>query len=148
VPERAARDFVLRSAALALLAAAAAQAVHSEPYLAVHEALRCAQCHVNQTGGGMRTPFGNALAQTRLPAYRLDATSAWNGRVAGWSGEGPWPGGWVGIGANVRAATLSTETAGVRDSESLRTREARIYLDITPIAERPTLCVDQFVAPA
>jgi hypothetical protein len=127
---------VLRVVAAALLALACV-GVRAEPYLAVQTGLRCAQCHVNQTGGGMRTPFGNAFAQTQLAANRLPGTEAWRGTL----------GNVLGAGANLRAAATSTEAAGSRQSEPLDLREARVYLSFTPIAERLTFYLDQFVGP-
>jgi len=38
----------------------------SEPYFAQREGYRCSKCHVNGTGGGMRTAFGRQWAWTHL----------------------------------------------------------------------------------
>lgn len=110
----------------------------AEPYLALRSEQRCAACHVNQTGGGMRTPFGNAYAQTQLAARFLEATSAWNGQI----GDGP-----LAIGANLRAAARRTQVGGQRSSEALDWREARAFLAFAPIAERLTFYVDQYLGP-
>ena len=45
--------------------------VRAEPAFAVRTGYRCSQCHVNRTGGGLRTPFGSIYTQTTLPARVL-----------------------------------------------------------------------------
>jgi hypothetical protein len=127
-----------RVALLVAWAALAGANARAEPYLAVQSGLRCASCHVNQTGGGMRTPAGHAFAQTQLAAYRPEPTAGWDGRI------GPW----FALGANVRADTRTTEAAGApRQTESFDDREARLYLSAMPIAERLTLYLDQYLGP-
>ena len=54
--------------ALGLLLAAlltAAGPVQAEPYMAVREGYKCSKCHVNQTGGGMRTDYARVYMGTR-----------------------------------------------------------------------------------
>jgi len=61
---RAARISTLGFVLAALLfSSTAAQA---EPYFAQREGYRCSKCHVNGTGGGMRTAFGRQWAWTNL----------------------------------------------------------------------------------
>ena len=100
--------------------------------------LRCAQCHVNQTGGGMRTPFGNTFAQTLIAANR------WPDAAAGWSGQ---LGSLFALGANVRAAATRTDVAGARQTESFDLREARVYLSFTPITDRISFYLDHYLRP-
>jgi hypothetical protein len=129
---------LLRVIAASIVLALACAGVRAEPYLAVQTGLRCAQCHVNQTGGGMRTPFGNVFARTQLAANPLPGSAGtWQGLI----------GTHVGIGANVRAAAITNDVAGSRHTEAPDLREARVYLSFTPIADRLSFYLDHYLRP-
>jgi hypothetical protein len=129
---------LFRVVAASIVLALACVGVRAEPYLAVQTGLRCAQCHVNQTGGGMRTPFGNRFAQTQLAANPLAGDgAAWLGQL----------GSYFGAGGNVRAAATRTDVAGTRRSERLDLREARVYLSFTPIPDRLSFYLDEYLGP-
>lgn len=57
-----------RTSAIALLITLVASAlpVFAEPYIAFREGLKCSACHINQTGGGMRTEYGSYFPQTDM----------------------------------------------------------------------------------
>jgi len=127
--------FKLIFAALLALGSAAASA---EPYFAVQTGLKCSQCHVNQTGGGMRTQYGNLFAQNQLAAEKLDTgTESWLGNVNQF----------LGMGANLRTGYTVSDTPKTEATNSFDTREARLYFNFTPIPERLSVYIDQLVAP-
>lgn len=114
-------------------------AAAAEPYMAVREGLKCATCHVNPSGGGMRTAYGDIYAQTRLPARTVDLGNAepWTGRVNRWFGVG---GDWRG--------TASYTDIPSRDAQSaFETQELRAYVAATLLPDRLLLYADQRFAP-
>jgi hypothetical protein len=121
---------------LALVAfAGAAQA---EPYLAAQMGLKCAQCHVNPTGGGMRTVFGNAFAQTQLAAKRLGSDEdMWTGQVMKF----------LSVGGNARANYNYTDVPNQDSTNDFAMEEARAYLDFGVIPNRLSVYIDQRFAP-
>ena len=97
----------------------------AEPRFAVREGLPCSACHVNRTGGGMRTPFGVAWAQSNLPTWR--SPGVFDPRL----GES------VSIGANLRldersvlpaSTTLESKHYHSTASSSFESTEGNLYV--------------------
>jgi hypothetical protein len=108
----------------------------AEPYIAVQQGLACGQCHVNPTGGGLRTAVGNAFAQGVLPAHHVDTGDlVWTGSINKY----------IAMGGDFRAdATWTSNSAA---SSALNTEQGRIYLGISPIPDRVLVYFDEQVAP-
>lgn len=134
-----------RILALAMLICAALgnASVRAEPYMAIHTGTKCMACHVNLTGGGMRTPFGNIFGQTALPAriVQLDPGSPsdklWDGKLNKY----------FGLGGNLRTGYYSTQTPNQSDQSAFRSDEALVYLEAQLLPNRLTLYVDEQVGP-
>jgi hypothetical protein len=108
----------------------------AEPYIAVQQGLACGQCHVNPTGGGLRSEVGNAFAQNVLPANHVDTGDfVWTGAINKY----------IAMGGDFRAE--ATWTSNSAASSALNTEQARIYLGISPIPGRVLLYIDELVAP-
>ncbi len=121
--------------ALLLLFTAAARA---EPYLAVANGYKCGQCHVNPTGGGARTPFGEIFAQMSLPARHLDTgTDVWTGALNRF----------IAVGGDLRYQFLAQQLPQTRTRNEFDLEEARVYLEASVIPERLLVYVDEQVAP-
>jgi hypothetical protein len=129
-------NYLRLAGALALMAfAGAAQA---EPYLAAQMGLKCAQCHVNPTGGGMRTVFGNSFAQTQLAARRIGSDEdLWTGQVMKF----------LSVGGNARANYSYTDVPHQDATNDFAIEEARVYLDFGVIPNRLSVYIDQRLAP-
>lgn len=115
----------------------------AEPYLAVREGLKCAACHVNPSGGGMRNTYGNVYAQTRLPAQTVDlgTTEPWTGTLNRWFAVG---GDWRGAASYT---DIPDEQAENDAQNSFDTQELRAYLAATLLPNRLLLYADQRFAP-
>jgi hypothetical protein len=123
--------------AMAVLLAAGGTA-SAEPYLAAQMGLKCAQCHVNPTGGGMRSVFGNTFAQTTLAAKRLGSEEdLWTGQVMKF----------LSVGGNARANYNYVDVPDQPSTNDFDVEEARVYLDFGVIPNRLSVYIDQRVAP-
>src|SRR3984957_20125719 len=93
--------------------------VRAEPYLAVQTGLKCGQCHVNPTGGGLRTPFGDVFAQRVMPHDHLDTgADTWTGEINRF----------LGVGGDLRFEGQYQTTPGSASVDSFALEQARIYL--------------------
>jgi hypothetical protein len=129
------------AATLALLAALLiwSKPAAAEPYLAVREGHKCMQCHVNPTGGGMRTVFGNAYAQTRLAAQRLETPDA-----------GPWADAMknlITLGGDLRAQYKYVDIPNESSENAFETEDIRAYLAANVIPDHLMVYVDQSLGP-
>lgn len=126
-------------AAHVFLASASMRPARAEPYFAVREGLKCASCHVNPSGGGMRNAFGNAWAQAHLPARTLETPDvpAWTGTLNRY----------IAVGGNLRAHAQHVDVSESAGRTEFDIEELRVYLDVAVIPDRLGVYVDQRVAP-
>jgi hypothetical protein len=121
--------------------------VTAEPYLAVESGLKCANCHVNPSGGGKRTPFGTLYARNQIAERVLGGGGAGEGQA----GEGtPWTGDitdWFAIGGNVRGGWESVDIPGVGDDSETDISRATVYAEVRAIPNLLSLYVDQKIGP-
>lgn len=111
---------------------------HAEPWLAMQQGMKCASCHVNATGGGMRNEYGNLYAQMTLAATHLNAgDEQWTGRLSRY----------VAAGGNLRSNATYTDVPNADSAMAFDLEETRFYLDFSPIPGRVDVYLDQRVAP-
>lgn len=108
----------------------------AEPYLAVRYGLKCETCHVNPTGGGLRSNFGDVFAQTQLPAHPMRDWGLWTGEVTKW----------LRIGGNFRYDATFTRTSG-KTTDHMEIQQGRLYAEAEPIPNRLIFYVDEQATP-
>lgn len=129
-----------------LLVGLCASLASAEPYLAVRTGYTCGQCHVNQTGGGKRTAFGNIYTQTHLYMTRLRENDAPR-FVDGSLGPG------VSVGADVRMRNVSRleyesdEGTTISSSNASQVTTAQLYGEVEAVEGALTFYLDQTVSP-
>ena len=122
---------------LPLWLALASAVAHAEPYLAVQQGYKCAACHFNPSGGGMRNDFGAIYSTTVLPARTSSSGPGWTGRI----------GDLLRIGGDWRASSRSSsEPHGATDSHT-GTDQLRVYAAASLFHDRAALYVDESLAP-
>ncbi len=116
----------------------------AEPRFALREGMQCSVCHVNQTGGGMRTAYGATFSQTDLPSKRLKGVYL------------PDTGSYIRLGANLRLSNQSrldthTQLGDVEfhqpASNSFEVSEGNVYIQVEPIPGKLSIYVDETVTP-
>jgi hypothetical protein len=113
-------------------------AVQAEPYLAVANGFKCGQCHVNPSGGGERTVFGEVFAQTLMPAQHLDTgTDVWSGQINRF----------IALGGDLRFQGAVQQVPHTATTDEFDLEQARIYLSANVIPERLLVYLDEQVAP-
>jgi hypothetical protein len=112
---------------------------NAEPYLAVQQGLKCGVCHVNPTGGGLRTVYGDLFAQNVMPANKIDTGPADN-----WAGQ---IGSFIRAGGDLRFDGQVTQAPHTRSVQEFTLDQARVYLDANVIPDRLMVVVDEQVAP-
>ncbi len=112
----------------------------AEPAIAARTGYRCSQCHVNRTGGGLRTSFGSLYSQLTQPARLLE-----------WRGDGSLlpadPDARLQLGGNFRLQYLNVESDDVDDTSSFEVPEANAYLQVRLVPGRFSLYVDETLGP-
>ena len=120
-----------------LLSALPAQA---EPAFAVRTGYRCAQCHVNRTGGGMRTAFGSIWGQTILPERLLKWRDGGNLMPAN-------PDARFAVGGDFRFQYVYANLEDAENVSSFEVDEANLYLEGRLIPGKLSLYLDGQVGP-
>jgi hypothetical protein len=116
----------------------AAYGVRAEPYLAVQLGLKCGQCHVNPTGGGLRTTFGDIFAQTVLPAQHLDTP------LDNWTGQ---LGQYLRAGGDLRFDASLMQAPHTRSVDQFALEQSRLYMEADLIPNRLLAYADEQIAP-
>jgi Phosphate-selective porin O and P len=111
---------------------------HAEPYLAVQMGLKCGQCHVNPTGGGLRTTYGDVFAQTLMPHDHIDTgNDVWTGEINRF----------LRVGGDLRFDATVTTQPHTRNVDTFAFDSTRLYIEANVIPERLLVYVDEQVAP-
>jgi hypothetical protein len=129
---------VIAALAVAALSLLAPREAAAEPYLAVQNGYKCVTCHVNPTGGGLRTTFGVIFAENVLPAKSLPADfPVWTGKIASF----------LRMGADLRASWSRSTVPNNPTQDQRQLDQLRLYADVALIPERLGIYIDGKVAP-
>lgn len=135
------RLFVFYGFTAILLCGAFARPVSAEPAFAVRTGYACSTCHVNRTGGGLRTSFGSLYAQTVLPRRLLSFRQENNLLAAN-------PDARINIGGDFRAQSLVIASGDSANTFSFEVPEANFYAQVRLIPGKLSLYVDEKLGPS
>lgn len=115
--------------------------VAAEPYMAVRTGLKCMMCHTNPTGGGQRSVYGNAFAQTQLSARTINP---WGGEPKYWTGV---VNRYLSIGGDIRTGAYGALIDNQDDQFEFDVDEVLLYANLSLIPDFLSIYLDQQVAP-
>lgn len=129
----------LGAALFSIYALIVPETAHAEPYFAVREGLKCAACHVNPSGGGMRNAYGNVYAQTMLSERRIEVADLemWTGAINRY----------LAVGGNLRANGNYVDVPHSDAESEFDVEEMRVYGALSIVPDRLLLYVDERIAP-
>jgi len=124
-----------------LTCAATMTNVAAEPYIALREGLKCATCHVNHTGGGMRNGYGGLFTQTEItPLLEAMSESALD--------FSPDLGPSITIGADFIATNETVAASGGGDRQNtFAVQSGNLYVNARLLPGKMSLYFDEIVAP-
>jgi hypothetical protein len=132
------RDGTRFAGLFALLMLLGGARAFAEPYLAVRYGLKCESCHVNPTGGGLRSDFGDVFLQTRLPAHPIHGNwGLWTGEVTKW----------LRLGGDLRYDANFTRTPHAAGTHQLAVQQGRLYAEAEVVPNRLIFYADAQVTP-
>lgn len=123
---------------LALVGLLGSVPAFAEPYLAVRYGLKCESCHVNPTGGGLRSDFGDVFSQTVLPAHPIRGNwGFWTGEVAKV----------LRVGGDIRYDANVTQTPHATTTHQVAEQQGRLYAEAEVVPNRLIFYADAQVSP-
>lgn len=117
---------------------ALASTVRAEPYLAVRTDQPCAACHVNPSGGGLRTSYGSYYGAQELPATPGGADMFNGGQLNDY----------IRLGTDLRFNYSQIDyDSEDNDGGGFNTQSGQVYIALQPKGSRITLYLDQQLLP-
>ena len=110
----------VRGALWALAVALLPVLARAEPYLAVASGLACSSCHVNPTGGGLRSAAGALYAHNALAAWRVPDALQWAGGI----------GDYLRLGGDLRTGETRTRVPDQPTQKTSGMEQFRLYADV------------------
>lgn len=111
----------------------------AEPYLAIKNNIKCAACHVNPNGGGLRNDFGRIYGQNLLPAKASSYDSAKLARLTQYLT--------VGADSRFNGTYQKTEQETDNTSQGFEVSSTQLYINIEIPDSGLSFYIDQQVAP-
>ena len=111
----------------------------AEPYLAIKNNLKCATCHVNPNGGGLRNDFGRIYGQNLLPAQASSYDSTKLARLTQYLT--------VGADSRFNGSYQKTKQKTDNTSQGFEVSSTQLYINIEIPDSGLSLYIDQQVAP-